>query len=217
MTEKLFAKNLTFSKPLYAILDGESVNFLCRLGVFLLENPNLPVCAIQMRGKRLNAKDFAYLCKTLVEKRLMLQHAPPLIVNDCIEIAQEFGIGLHIGQNDCSLDKARMMLGNSVLIGVSTHDLQQAKEAQEAGANYIGFGPLFDTSSKTNALEPRAPEALLKVLQTIAIPVVGIGGITLKRWPQLKESGLRHFAMIQGLNELGCNESLYRDIARDIF
>lgn len=212
MTEIPTAKNLTFSKPLYAILDGEGVEFLCRFGCFLLEHSTLPICAIQIRAKRLNAKDFAHLCKSLVEKRQKLQRALPLIVNDNLEIAKEFGIGLHIGQNDCSLQKARAALGEDTLIGVSTHNLQQALAAQQAGANYLGFGPMFETTSKVNALEPRTTVELQEVLQNISIPVVGIGGITSKRWPLLKHIGLKHFAMIQGLIDLGFNENLYRDI-----
>ena len=207
------AKNLTFSKPLYAILDGKDVDFLRRLGLFILQTPSLPVCALQIRAKHLNAKDFAHLTQTLVEKHRELPHSPPLIVNDHLDIAREFDLNLHIGQNDCDFEKARSVLGEAAIIGVSTHNLQQAQSAERAGANYIGFGPLFPTASKENALSPREHEDLKNVLKNLSIPVVGIGGITPERWPELRILGLKHFAMIQGLLNLGLDEFRYRDIA----
>lgn len=213
MTEKPPAKNLTFFKPLYAILDGKDADFLKRLGFFILQTPGLPICALQIRAKQLNAKDFARLTQDLVEEQEKYPMSPPLIVNDHLDIAREFGLNLHLGQTDCKLEMARNVLGEKAIIGISTHDLSQAQAAASAGADYIGFGPLYETLSKKNALAPRSTEDLRRVLKEISIPVIGIGGITPERWPALSALGLRHFAMIQGLAELGCDENRYRVIS----
>jgi len=100
-----------------------------------------------------------------------------LILNDHADIARAtHADGVHLGQDDFPLEQARAMLGTRMLIGVSTHSLEQAKSAQAAGADYIGFGPIFPTSTK-DAGKTQGLQALTTLTHSITVPVIAIGGI----------------------------------------
>jgi thiamine-phosphate pyrophosphorylase len=102
-----------------------------------------------------------------------------LIINDYADIAQAVGAeGVHLGQEDLPIEEARKILGKNRIIGISTHDTEQAVMAEKAGADYIGFGPVFHTTTKV-AGTPRGLSALKTVKEKVHIPVVAIGGITL--------------------------------------
>jgi thiamine-phosphate pyrophosphorylase len=101
-----------------------------------------------------------------------------LIINDYVDIARAVDAdGVHLGQDDMPIHEARKILGKHRIIGISTHSLRQAVEAQRQGADYIGFGPIFYTSTK-NAGAPKGTNALTNIKHHIQIPVVAIGGIT---------------------------------------
>ena len=101
------------------------------------------------------------------------------IVNDSSFAALESGAdGVHIGQGDGSPEEARRILGAHAVIGVSTHNVQEALEAEANGADYISFGPVFPTRTKKDADEPKGLAALTEVADAVNIPVVAIGGIT---------------------------------------
>jgi len=99
------------------------------------------------------------------------------VVNDHADIAAAAGSdGVHLGQDDLPIEFARKLLGNDKLIGISTHSLEQAMAAEAAGADYIGFGPVFKTSTK-DAGTTQGIRSLAVVRNSIAIPVIAIGGI----------------------------------------
>ncbi len=101
------------------------------------------------------------------------------IVNDSSFAALESGAdGVHIGQCDGSPEEARRILGAHAVIGVSTHNVREALEAEANGADYISFGPVFPTRTKKDADEPKGLAALTEVADAVNIPVVAIGGIT---------------------------------------
>jgi len=102
-----------------------------------------------------------------------------LIINDHVDIAQAVGAdGIHLGQEDLPIKEARKIVGKDRIIGISTHNLEQAVKAEEAGADYIGFGPVFHTTTKV-AGAPRGISMLKTITGRIHIPVVAIGGINL--------------------------------------
>ena len=102
------------------------------------------------------------------------------IVNDYTDIAYSVNAdGVHLGQNDLPLKEARRIIGKKKIIGISTHDLEQAIEAERDGADYIGFGPVFQTMTK-DAGEPKGIDMLREVKAKVKIPVVAIGGINLE-------------------------------------
>jgi thiamine-phosphate pyrophosphorylase len=99
------------------------------------------------------------------------------LVNDHADIA--FAIdadGVHLGQNDLPVEEARKILGKEKLIGISTHSKEQAREAERSGADYIGFGPVFQTVTK-DAGEAQGLQMLSCVKQSVSVPVIAIGGI----------------------------------------
>ncbi len=114
----------------------------------------------------------------------------PFFVNDHVWLARELGAeGVHLGQSDLPTDQARRELGAHVLIGRSTHSLQQAEQAQAQGANLIGFGPIFATQTKQHADAVVGLEQLAQVCRTVRIPVIAIGGITLDTGAEIARAG----------------------------
>lgn len=121
------------------------------------------------------------------------------IINDHPEIARAVDAdGVHLGQTDGSPAQARAMLGPGKLIGWSTHDLEQVTEAK--GADYIGFGPVFSTSSKIGALSPRGTALLEQAVGLARCPVVAIGGIMPESLEAVLQTGVHGWACIGALS-----------------
>ena len=111
-------------------------------------------------------------------KTLCHQYGAKLIINDGIDLALAIGAdGIHIGQDDMPFAVCKKLVGNQMEIGLSTHSLAQALEAVELGADYIGFGPVFSSSTKPEAGSSKGISALAEVVSQVNIPVVAIGGI----------------------------------------
>ena len=123
------------------------------------------------------------------------------IVNDYIDIALICGAdGVHLGQDDIPIERAREITPDGFIIGVSTHSLKQAIEAEKAGADYIGIGPVFSTPTKEK-YEPIGLSCVREVLQSVSIPVVAIGGIDIDSIEELVEIGVRNVAMVRAFQE----------------
>ena len=195
----------SFPSPLYAIADT--------LGRPELSYIDLArqICAggakvLQLRFKQQEAKDqkdcavreFLHIAR---EVRTICQHSDcVLIINDRTDIALAVGAdGVHIGQEDLPLAAARQVLGPNKIIGVSTHDLTQAREAQRGGADYIGFGPLFGTQTKATGYTARGLDQLQTIRSQIDIPIVAIGGIHAQRAPAALDAGAHAVAMISDI------------------
>ena len=143
-------------------------------------------------GKRLRQ---ANLLKTLCA-----QHDALLIINDDVELAKQCRAdGVHLGQNDASLEQARAVLGNHSIIGISCYNrLALARQAQQQGADYVAFGAFYPSPTK-----PDAAVATLDLLQQaraeLTVPVCAIGGITVDNAPALVEAGADMLAVISGV------------------
>ncbi len=123
------------------------------------------------------------------------------IVNDFIDIALMSGAdGVHLGQDDMPLPRARKIVPDNFIIGVSTNSLEQALKAEEAGADYIGIGPVFATPTKKN-YKPIGLSAVKGVLASVRIPVVAIGGLNLDNIGELTGIGVRNVAMVRAFQE----------------
>ena len=121
------------------------------------------------------------------------------IVNDRVDIALAARAdGVHLGQDDLPLEAARPLMGNR-LIGISTHSVEQAEEAERGGADYIGFGPMFPTSTKETGYASRGPAMLRSVRSRVRLPIVAIGGITAENVALTWGSGADAAAMISYL------------------
>lgn len=118
------------------------------------------------------------------------------ILNDHADIASAVGAdGVHLGQDDLPIEAARRILGTGALVGISTHSLEQARAAQAAGADYIGFGPIYETRTK-DAGAVQGLENLAAVAATVSIPVIAIGGITRDTIGDVMRAGARGAAVI---------------------
>lgn len=132
--------------------------------------------AVQLRMKNVGKKEM------LEQANLIRKTADDLcrffFVNDNVGIALESGAdGVHIGQDDMPLEKARDILGEAAIIGVSVDNVEQAIAAQEGGADYVGVGSIFRTSTKPDAKQSVGLGAIYEVRQAVDIPIVAIGGI----------------------------------------
>jgi thiamine-phosphate pyrophosphorylase len=159
---------------LYAILDPEqargrsieeALDELLRAGIKIL----------QLRAKAMPARDFLDLARAV--RALTRAHGCRFIVNDRADVALACDAdGVHLGQDDLPLHAARRLLPTKI-IGISTHDRSQAKQAEEGGADYIGFGPIYGTATKETGYSARGPAMLRELRGIVAIPIVAIGGI----------------------------------------
>jgi thiamine-phosphate pyrophosphorylase len=123
-----------------------------------------------------------------------------LIINDRLDVALSGGAhGVHLGQDDIPLADARKLAPAPFLIGISTHNQEQAEAALAGGADYIGFGPCFATTTKENP-DPVVGLDRLKRVCGLSIPVVAIGGITLERVPDIVHAGAAAAAIIAAVN-----------------
>jgi thiamine-phosphate pyrophosphorylase len=126
---------------------------------------------------------------------------PRLIVNDRLDVALAGRAhGAHLGQDDLPIELARPLCPPGFLLGISTHSEEQAAAAIAAGADYIGFGPIFPTGTKDNPDPVVGTERLAAVCRASPIPVVAIGGITLARVPEVVAAGAHAAAVIAAVN-----------------
>jgi len=153
-------------------------------------------CAVQLRVKRGSTRAFVELARALVAAV-----AVPFIVNDRLDVALVAGAaGVHLGQDDLPLAAARRA-APGLLIGVSTHDPQQAAEAARAGADYLGFGPIFATATKENPDPVQGLEGLALAVQAAgSVPVVAIGGITPAHAAAIAATGAAAACAISAVN-----------------
>lgn len=153
---------------------------------------------VQLRAKGLAFDELAASCR---EVRDVTSRCGALfIVNDSVEAARASGAdGVHIGQGDTSVGEARKILGAGAIIGVSTHNAQEAARAAEEGADYISFGPVFPTRTKKDADAPKGLESLEVLAASARLPVVAIGGITEKTAGDALRSGASAVAIISDI------------------
>jgi len=124
----------------------------------------------------------------------------PLLINDRIDITQAVEAdGIHLGQRDFPIDATRRLLGPDLIIGATATSSEQAMQAYENGADYIGFGPVFETRSKRNPKSVKGLERLQQACASVPIPVVAIGGITHDRVRPVLEAGAHGIAVLSAV------------------
>jgi thiamine-phosphate pyrophosphorylase len=152
---------------------------------------------IQLRGKEQPIDELVDLAEELHE--LTSRSSTPLIVNDYAEIAQRVLVeGVHVGQDDDSIEVVRRKAGRAVVVGKSTHSLEQAHAAQREGADYIGFGPIFATPTKPD-YEPIGLKDIKQAQLDVNLPMFCIGGINIDNLRDVIAAGARRFAIVSGL------------------
>jgi len=181
----------------YAILDvvGEAAPADEALGAWAGELLAAGPCCLQLRGKRLSVAAQQAVALTL--GGLCRAAGVPLCVNDRLDVALAVGAdGVHLGQDDLPLADARRLARGRLFIGVSTHDVGQARAAVAAGADYIGLGPIFGTRTKHSPDPVVGLEVLRQVAAEVHVPVVAIGGITLETVDEVAAAGATAVAVI---------------------
>jgi len=152
---------------------------------------------IQLRAKEHSVEEIVDLAGKLHE--VTSAAGVPLIVNDHAEVAAKVLVeGVHLGQDDDSLAHARKKAGRDVLVGKSTHSLEQAVEAEREGADYVGFGPIFATPTKPD-YQPIGLTGIKRVHNEITVPAFCIGGIKINNLGQVIAAGARRVAIVSGL------------------
>lgn len=182
-------------KGLYCVIDsawvglpaaGDSAEKLVKAGVGI----------IQLRAKDEGSRA---VLDAAVAVRAATKGKALFIVNDRLDIALLCGAdGVHLGQDDIPVTEARRLMP-SAIIGVSTHDLEEAREAQSLGADYISFGPIFQTRTKKDADSPKGLTGLKALAPGVGLPIVAIGGITADSAPAILEAGASAVAIISDI------------------
>ncbi len=155
------------------------------------------ITCLQLREKALDTERFLGEARQL--KPLCRSYGVPFIVNDNVDIALKSDAdGVHIGQSDDDVFKTRARIGRDKILGVSASTVMEALEAERAGADYLGVGAVFPTSSKNDA-ENVSLSTLRDICNAVSIPVVAIGGITLENVSLLTDSGICGIAVISAI------------------
>lgn len=139
----------------------------------------------------------------------------PLIINDRIDVALAVeAAGVHLGQEDFPVEVARRLLGDEIVIGASATTLKQAQRAQEAGASYIGFGPVYPTSSKANPAAVKGIDVLSQVCASVDIPVIAIAGIRTDRISEVMSAGAHGVAVMTAVSLADDPAMAVKDLAK---
>lgn len=164
------------------------------------------VTIVQLREKNIDSKDFYE--QALRVKRVTDKYNIPLIINDRVDIALAVGAdGVHVGQEDLSCSVIKRNISKNLIVGVSVHNVEEAMRAELDGADYIGCGAVFNTSTKENTKKLKIEE-LLKIKENVKIPVVAIGGINEENIEELYDSNIDGIAVVSAiLSKDNCEEA----------
>lgn len=155
------------------------------------------VTLLQLREKTMPEADFIKSAQEI--KQVCQKHGVPLIINDNVNVALAVDAdGVHLGQGDMPISKARQILGKNKIIGITAKTVEQARDAEKNGADYLGSGAVFGTSTKSDAKKMEL-EMLRKITSAVKIPIVAIGGITAKNVTRLKNTGISGAAVVSGI------------------
>jgi thiamine-phosphate pyrophosphorylase len=156
------------------------------------------VGAVQLREKDLSGRELLILAEKA--KKLCERYHAGLFINDRIDIALEVDAeGVQLGTSSLPIEAARRLIGKEKLIGVSTHSLSEAEAAEQAGADFILFGPIYLTPSKAVYGKPQGLDPLRNVVEKISLPVYAIGGINEENAAEVKETGISGVALISAV------------------
>ena len=152
---------------------------------------------VQLREKELDEAAFLQEAKELCV--LCRRYGVPFIVNDNVDVAQACGAdGVHVGQEDMKAGEVRRRVGEDMILGVSVHTVEEARRAVRDGADYLGLGAVFPTSTKTDA-DQMSNETLRDICGAVEIPVVAIGGLNRDNILRLSGSGVDGVALVSAI------------------
>lgn len=172
------------------------------------------VTVVQIREKDADTLEFYNISNKV--KEICSKYNVPLIINDRIDIALAIDAdGVHIGQSDMPIKIARKLIGNDKILGISAHNLEEATDAEENGADYLGVGAIFSTSTKKDANDVSI-DTLKEITSNVDIPTVAIGGINLDNIEKLKDTHISGISVVSAImnaeNPKIASENLLRKI-----
>ena len=171
---------------------GRSLPSLIRQAV----SAGLP--AVQLRERDLSTRELLPLVQEI--QSITMPHAVPLIVNDRVDLMTALNLdGVHLRSDSLPPPPVRHLIGTRRLIGVSTHSVDDVRRANQGGADYVVFGPIFETPSKRSYGPPLGLDLLADVCLRSSIPVLAIGGITCERVRDVRRAGAHGVAVIGAL------------------
>ena len=155
------------------------------------------VTCVQLREKALDEERFLREAEEIFS--LCKQYRVPFFINDNVELALRcHADGVHVGQDDMDVAAVRRLVGQEMMIGVSVHTVEEARTAAEGGADYLGVGAMFATSTKTDA-SLVTKETLRAICEAVSIPVVAIGGINKTNLLELAGTGVDGVALVSAM------------------
>jgi thiamine-phosphate pyrophosphorylase len=204
--------------PLYPIVNvaGDRANAVDSALALAIELAAAEAGILQLRAKHLAAGAFARLAEKLV--KALEGSATLLVINDRADVALAVGAdGVHVGDDDLSVSAVRRVVGRSSVVGYSTHSAAEAASASSLAADYLGFGPVFESPTKAGVREARGLDQLAEACRVSGLPVVAIGGVTLATAPDCWRAGAASVAVIREIEDAADRRALvaaYREAAR---
>lgn len=183
---------------LYLITDRKLFNAQCSLYLAIETALKAGVKYIQLREKQLPTRKILDMAYWMID--LTREYNAKLLINDRLDIALAVGAeGVHLGQKSLPVQAVRKVAGDKFLIGVSTHGIEEALEAEKGGADFITLGPIYNTPSKMRYGAPIGIDILRKVVSRVSIPVLAIGGIKTDTVTEVLDAGADGVAVISGI------------------
>lgn len=192
---------------LYAVTDTRWLDENTSLENFLEKTIPFGITCVQLREKNLDTDKL--IKKVISIKKITSKFNIPLIVNDNVKAAK-YADGVHLGQDDMEISKAREILGDNYIIGASAHSIEEAVAAEKSGANYIGIGAVFGSKTKTNVKDMN-PVLLNNIAKSVKIPSVAIGGINKENINLLKDACVSGVAVVSAIfaSKNPCDDTKY--------
>jgi thiamine-phosphate pyrophosphorylase len=201
---------LTLSSRLLLVTDRHQTNG--RSLVPLLHRVlTVGASAIQLRERDLSVRALLALAREV--QALSVAHRSQFLINDRIDVALALeGVGVHLRSNSLPVSVARQLLGEERLLGISVHGVEAAVQAESQGADYVIFGPIYETPSKQAFGPPLGIHMLEKVCRLVRIPIIGIGGVTAARAREMRQAGVFGVAVITAILRADDVESATREL-----
>jgi len=173
--------------------------------------------AVQLRDKEAGGGELYRVALEALKLMRKGGGSPLFLVNDRVDVALAAGAdGVHLGQEDLPASAARRILGEGAVLGVSAGSVEEARAAEEEGADYLGVGPIFPTPSKPDAGEPLGLEGLRAIRRVVNIPLVAIGGINEENLEEVFEAGADGVAVISAVASAPDLEEAVRRLRRAV-
>ena len=165
---------------------------------------------VQIRERDLSARDVLFITDSVAA--IARTTGARILVNDRADVAACAGVGVHLTTRSMSPDVVRSAFAQEMLIGASTHNLAEAHTAEKAGADFIVFGPVFETESKKQYGPPVGVEALRLVTGSVRMPVLALGGINVQNFREVMDAGAAGIAGISLFSKFGDIDNIVREI-----